>query len=607
MKKIIYHIAHCKLPGGVQRRSRLVETLHATSLQVGIAFFFFIAYCQLPTVNCFSQSLRELQDEYLIGKQLLKTEKYKPAMAVFDFLTRDVKDNPFVPYAHYFYALSAFKLEKYDTASQKLTMLIKKYPRWNKIGEVHYLLANVFLETKQYEKAIRFINKCDFKSDLLEDINSMKWFYLDQVESRDAQFGRLYFLKSLQAKYMDDRILARVLANKLSWSIVHREDKILLEYLIQEYDFDRQDFNLWESGKGAHKESYNVAVMFPFKLSNLDHDNPHPNNQFVYDLFDGVLFAVNTLAKSGININVFAYDTEKDINKLVEILNLDEIKVMDLIIGPLYRSTSQAAMNFAQQYQINIINPLSNNPILIENNPYAFLFEPSSETQARVAADYASDNFMSDTAVIIYGSTNNDSIMAYTYKELLEQDSVVINVFEKVNNKSAMKIREIIGNINHNNGGHIFVASADQIIAASVMSALEISNTQITLFTLSDWLDHEVISYDQLKLRNTHFIYPDYVGLHDDKTKTFTYKYLNKNNRYPSKYAFKGYELMLNFGKLLYDYGNYFQDSLYTAGYTKGALLPGFDYSWVNDNQYVPILKFDDEFRLELLNPASEE
>jgi len=602
MKKIIYHIANCKLPIAVQLRSRFI----------GIAFFFFIANCQLPTANCLSQSLREIQDEYLIGKQLLKAEKYKPAMAVFDFLIRDVENNPFVPYAHYFYALSAFKLHKYDTAGQKLTQLIKKYPRWNKIGEAYYLLANVFLETKQYEKATKFINKSGILlkagsrdpafnniPDLLEDINSMKWFYLDQVDS-------LHFLKFLQAKYMNDRILARVLANKLSRSIVHGDDKMLLEYLIQEYDFDRQDFNLWEPGTGVHKKSYNVAVMFPFKLPNLDHDKPHPNNQFVYDLFEGIRLAVNSLAKSGININIFAYDTEKDINKLMEILNLDELKVMDLIIGPLYRSTSQAAMNFAQQYQINIINPLSYNPVLIENNPYAFLFEPSSETQARVAADYASDNFLSDTAVIIYGSTNKDSIMAYTYKAVLEQDSVVINVFEKVNNKSAMKIREIIGNINHNNVGHIFVASADQTIAASVMSALEISNTQITLFTLSDWLDHEVISYDQLKLRNTHFIYPDYVELHDDKTKTFIYKYLNKNNRYPSKYAFKGYELMLNFGKLLYDYGNYFQDSLYTAGYTKGALLPGFDYSWVNDNQYVPILKFDDEFRLELLNPSKK-
>jgi len=174
LKKICYHIAHRKLPGGVQRRSRFI----------GIAFFFFIAYCLLPTVNCLSQSLRELQDEYLIGKQLLKAEKYKPAMALFDFLTRDVEDNPFVPYAHYFYALSAFKLQKYDTARQKLTMLIKKYPRWNKIGEAHYLLANVFLETKQYEKALKFINKSDLllkagsrdpafnnKPDLLEEIN----------------------------------------------------------------------------------------------------------------------------------------------------------------------------------------------------------------------------------------------------------------------------------------------------------------------------------------------------------------------------------------------------------------------------------------------------
>jgi len=47
-------------------------------------------------------------------------------------------------------------------------------------------------------------------------------------------------------------------------------------------------------------------------------------------------------------------------------------------------------------------------------------------------------------------------------------------------------------------------------------------------------------------------------------------------------------------GEMLYQHGIYFQVGLYDQEVYPGILYQGFDYSKSNDNQYIPIIGFED-------------
>ena len=70
-----------------------------------------------------------------------------------------------------------------------------------------------------------------------------------------------------------------------------------------------------------------------------------------------------------------------------------------------------------------MINPLSNNSLIIQDNNYSLLFQPSLETIAKKAASYAKSKFENKNVIIFYENNYQDSLLASTYINHLEEDS----------------------------------------------------------------------------------------------------------------------------------------------------------------------------------------
>jgi ABC-type branched-subunit amino acid transport system substrate-binding protein len=66
---------------------------------------------------------------------------------------------------------------------------------------------------------------------------------------------------------------------------------------------------------------------------------------------------------------------------------------MDLLIGPIYKSAAKMAARFANENNVTVINPLSQDADVAANSKNVLLFESSVATQARQAATYAYNNF----------------------------------------------------------------------------------------------------------------------------------------------------------------------------------------------------------------------
>jgi ABC-type branched-subunit amino acid transport system substrate-binding protein len=532
----------------------------------------------------------EFQTKYFGGKDLLKVGKYKEAMDQFMPLTSEAEGNPFVQYAHYYYSQAALKANLLSEGILMLKQLVAKYPSWEKMDEVNYLFGNIFFEQKQYKEGMKYL--ADLKKDLRTDADKMEEYYFKNIPADS--------LARLNKIYPSDAIIGRALASKLATSI-DQKDKMLFEYLIQDFKLDRSKYIVGK--QTAMKPSYNVAVLFPFMVKEIDPENANRPNQFVLDIYEGIRIAVDSLKKSGVNINLFAYDTEKEITKLKSVLDLPELAAMDMIIGPVYPAHNSMVAEFAFKNQIIVINPLSGNSKILENNPYQFLFQSSIDDQAQAAVLYARENFSNpspkNNVIIFYGGDNKDSLLAMKYKELAETNGFAVKIFEK--GKPARAQLLLSDSIALRPYSHVFIASSDVTFAANAISALEVSQKAIPVIAKSDWLQYRNLSFEQLERRGVHFIHQDYLRYDEPAVRDFKKAFFIRDNIYPSTFAYQGYDLMLLFGKALNMYGNNFKESLQKSGFISGKIFPGYDYSNSASNKFVPITKFQ-EHELTLMN-----
>ncbi|HSZ26007.1 MAG TPA: hypothetical protein VK766_09825 [Cytophagaceae bacterium] len=578
-----------------------------------ISFSFLICWFMALPFILNAQTTDDNQKNYLYGKNLLKEERYQAAAQVFLPLTSEASYNSFTKPASYLYALASLKSGDLDAAKSMCLQILQRYEDWEQKDDVYYLLANSYFEQNKPRLALQFLTKVE---NLRKESENMKYYYLKSINPIDT-------LKALQKDNPSDAIMATILADRLSLSNLTEKDKMLLDFLIQEYKLNAD--HLSKKRTSILKTSYKVAVLLPFQLNEIDPKTNKRSNQYILDFYEGIRMAIDSLKAKGIVINLYSYDTEKDISIVKSILSLPELKSMDLIIGPVFPIQIPLVSDFSRKNNIVNISPFSANSKIIENNDFSFLFQPTLEWQAGNAARYASENFRHDSTyvysytaprsnsrykepsenkkvIIFYGNELKDSLLAVHHKDsCLANDLTVIHL-EKITRERLTLLKTILGDtFKLGKANHVFVSTSDEVVAANIMSLMEISRQNTPLFTRSDWLFFNLLSFEQFEKKNVFFIHTDYYDYSNPMYRNFKSTYLERTKIYPSLQSLQGFELMTFFGQALYQYGTYFKYGLDAAGFTKGIIFQGFDYSNSYSNKYVPITRFKEK-NLTLVN-----
>jgi ABC-type branched-subunit amino acid transport system substrate-binding protein/predicted negative regulator of RcsB-dependent stress response len=552
-----------------------------------------LAMCLLGT-PLLAQRKNDAQQQYLRGKTLFQQEQWLPAMEAFRQVAADPQASGFGPYASFYFAVSAIKAGRTDDAKAMLRQVQQKNSGWEKQDEVHYWLARVYFEEKNLEQAVAAVENVRDRA-VKGDAVNMAHFYLQ----RDASIDQL---KRLLNQYQKADYVADVLARKISRQPVVSQDQRLLSELISRYKLDKELISKPALGTSEMKQAYNVAVMMPFQLENLRPEKNMRDIYFPLDLYDGMKLAQEELAAEGININLHAYDTKKDSLTAVRILRSPEMQAIDLIVGPLYPGETRAALDYAFNQGVNLVNPVSTNPQIIQNNPYAFLFKPSLETQGRKAADFASRTFTPPQGLVIYGTKERDSILATTYKKEMESKGFRSIRMERIRPGDEGRIRNLVvsenqqdmqagGRLSREALGHVFIASEDEIIVATAMNGLAARKDRLPIIGHESWIKKNLVSNDQLERLGVYLLAPEYMDYSNPNYFAFRDKYLERVHSMPGRYAYLGYDLMMYYGRLMHQYGNLFQESAQQEVYQKGIVCAGFDFQAHRDNQCVTIFQ----------------
>ena len=534
---------------------------------------------------------------YQNGKDLFRQGKYSLAMETFKPLIPYDQKNQYSPYASFYYALAAYKQGYRAVAKDMLLQIRSVHPKWDKMQEVNLWLAKIYMDDEDYFQGIKTLNGIQDKS-LEETKKAIKAEYIAQVDDTET-------LKMMLEEFPKDEVIARYLAQSLAKDLSDEADKAMLETLIGRFKFERTDF-IPEAPKTFFKDRYAVALLLPFMLDELDPSPGKKRNQIVLDFYEGIMLALDSLNRSGSPIVVRAYDTDQGLNYLKQILQSNELNNTDLVIGPLYPEENEMVQEFSLNNQVNVVNPISNNSDLIGDSPYAYLFQPSSETLGKKAAEFIAAQRRKKIAMVISGMSKKDSVLAASFTEKANELGIQIVANRSFQREDAAEIMNMLATateydefkfpseftLKKDSIGSIFVTSDDPLIYTKIISAIETRGDSILVVGSENWIDDTAVAFEKYQTLGVAFTAPNFVSVVSPQRARFISRYLGKYGKVPSKLSQLGYEMMLFYGNQLKKNGVYFQDGLNNAEFIPGYLFHGFNFQFSRDNHHVPFVRF---------------
>ena len=308
-------------------------------------------------------------------------------------------------------------------------------------------------------------------------------------------------------------------------------------------------------------------------------------------------------------------DTKANNQRVREILSLSAMRNVDLIIGPVYSENFKLASAFAKENKVNIVAPFKlKRENLVVTNPYAFLANPSEETEVENISSFLSSSYDRSILVVHNGSIAEEELIE-TYKKKLVQafapyESINEIVFKQVNFKlgGATTVENALSVGLHN---IVVIPSNDQVFITNVVTKLNYltKNYKITLYGRSAWENFRNIEIEYLRNLKFHYGTTGYVDKANKSVKNFDYSYKTYFKAVPSTYSYMGYDICYFFLNALKDYGRHFQFCLPAAvnkNYTKG-LCYDFKFRRVSpfsgfENNWLSIVKINDALEIVKVN-----
>ena len=555
--------------------------------------------------------------KYMQVKKLFLQERYEEVKNSNISLS---SNSEFLPYFNFYTSVSLYKTDNLEESLDSFKEIKKKYTNWPQIKDVNYWIVKILIETDNLTDALSIfstISDLDIKSNLYEII-----------DLKISSISSFYNLQNLYNKYPDNISLAkyygRQLLNEFLDEDVQNEIKEILRIV------DRNELFISSS------EKFKIAVLLPMMYESLENTYYIRNNKFIMDLYAGIMYSLSNLDSTNSLIEVFPFDTKRDPDVVNEIIDSGYLDGMDLIIGPLYSKPVSIIKQYCLENKLLMINPLSSNHEIIEDNNYSLLFNPSLKTIANKAVDYSIDRFQENKNVIIfYEKKFSDSLIAKIYENRLDssnfnviyskgvslEDSRLIldsltNSYEEILSDSLYDtIKSIPGRIvkdgrgidgldtlykyeekfyiEDDSIGHVFVSSKNSLFASNVISAVDIRNDTIPVIGFDEWLDFDLITIDQFQNLDISLISTSFTNLESDEYLELQDYYVKNYRSKISKNFILGSELMNFIFEIVNNYGKYFQFGLRNENFISGSLFYGFKYLENNDNQIVPIVSVD--------------
>ena len=550
----------------------------------------------------------EFEASYNAAKQLLDQGKHGLAMQSFKTLLANGEVNEQLPYANFYLGNAAYLDGNISYAKDVFLLITVKHSNWAKIDAANLWLSRIGFEQSGVFKGMLYGSKIVAEPYLSKS---------NQYIKKQLQNQPIDVLEQLYIDYPTNKLVAEAYAFTLSALPTSLETRLVLDSLINEFEFDRSYFN--SIPQSIHKDQYTIGIMLPLFIDRLEATGKYLKKSLAVDIYEGAKMAAFDTDSTLFNLQVF--DTRKDSAQLTILLKEGDLKSLDAVLGPIFPKPVAKMEWIGSSEKINFLNPTSSNAEISNSSPYAFLSRVTASNLAIEAASYMKTQSINKNIFIYYGTTKVDSISAFVYKQEMEADSfnivsmleigkenrrqvydgltasVTITDRKRVSRMTKAQIQNAFQLpttdsllIQPDSIGHIFIASSDPTVPTEAMSAIISRGDSIKVMGVGNWFESKNAGLGIMEGLGVTLAISAVDDVSTLEYKELTKRYIEKYKSQPTKYFFRGYYGMKAIAESLKHYGTYFQN-----GYREeGNFNQLFDYENSNSNGSIKIIRMLD-------------
>ncbi|MBZ9632532.1 LysM peptidoglycan-binding domain-containing protein [Salegentibacter sp. LM13S] len=361
------------------------------------------------------------------------------------------------------------------------------------------------------------------------------------------------------------------------------------------------------SDKLSNFSTKELVVFLPYNLNQIDQDSISNYKDAILkdrvlrislDFYSGVRLAVEKAKSFGISTQLKTYDTRRSVQEVTNIINSNDFRNVDAVIGPLLQNTIEAAAAKLSQYNVPVISPLSDRKMRSYQN--LFQSRPTDEILKNAMYDYLGKNSVGKNVIIIADAAKNQVKNELT--QILPNSRVIL---PSDNYLSAEKIE---GQLSGTQENWVILESSNVGLLSSATSALNrlARNHQIKLFTTERNSGFEDSNVDNEHLGRLNFHYPSVDKEYDTaSSEEFIEAYKEEFDMIPNQYVIRGYDLTLDVLLRLASAEDIYDSFEKYTGFTeyhenKFHYTPKPNGGFYNDAVY--IMSLDEELNLKVVN-----
>jgi LysM repeat protein/ABC-type branched-subunit amino acid transport system substrate-binding protein len=361
------------------------------------------------------------------------------------------------------------------------------------------------------------------------------------------------------------------------------------------------------SNKISNYQTKELVVLLPYHLNDIKQDSLSAYKDAILDnrvmrisldFYRGVLMAIEDAQEMGISTRVRTYDTRRNVQEVINIINTNDFSNVDAVIGPLVQNTIETAASKLSRYNIPVISPLSNREM--RSYPNLFQSRPTDEILKSAMFDYLEKNALGKNVIIIADGASNQ--VKNELIQLIPNSKTILPTDAYI---SAEKIRAHLSKTQEN---WVILESSNIGLISSATSALNrlAREHQIKLFTTNRNSAFEDDIVDNEHLGRLNFHYPSVDKEYDTaSSEEFIAEYTEEFGMVPNQYVVRGYDLTLDVLLRLASAENLYDSFEKYSGFTeyhenKFHYTPKRDGGFYNNAVY--IMSLDEELNLEVAN-----
>ena len=310
--------------------------------------------------------------------------------------------------------------------------------------------------------------------------------------------------------------------------------------------------------------------------------------------WNGAQMAIEELSKNeNVTFDIIVRDISNNEAKLRKIMeNRELMSGVDLIIGPFFGKLFAVAAEYANQYQIPIVNPFTSRQDFVEGNEYVYKLIPPLEARPAMIAFLAQQS--GAFPIIIYGDSTSANKEMLAYRNYFRNNHIA---FEIIPNASS-----VVSRLTDDRPQFVITfydnPAQNLVISRNLIYSKKTDN--LTFVVPKTWLESKTYDIEYYSKLNLHFFSDYYIDYDAEKTKTFVFNYTQKYGVLPTleNFAFQGYDITRYFVELIL---NHFDHDLvkvnpiafplsFDKSLTGGYENVNVQFLEVKDNEIVPSL-----------------